>query len=77
MKLNRLAGGNKARIIKERREVEVYVGQQVHVCIKQVDFEGAEMIVVMHPDDASSMIDYLKESQAEAYVARASNSAKS
>ena len=64
-----------ARIIEERREVEVYVGQKGHVCIKQVDFEGTEMTVVMHPDDVPRMIDYLKESQAEAYVARAANSA--
>ena len=64
-----------ARIIEERREVEVYVGQKGHVCIKQVGFEGTDMIVMMHPDDVPRMIDFLKESQAEAYLARAANSA--
>jgi hypothetical protein len=64
-----------ARIIEERREVEVYVGQKGHVCIKQLNYNDEEMLVLLHPDDVPRLIEFLKESQAEAYVARASNGA--
>ena len=60
-----------ARTIEERREVEVYAGQNGHVCIKQLDFKSEEMLVLLHPDDVPHLIEYLREAQAEAYVIRA------
>lgn len=62
-----------ARVIEERKEVEVYAGQRGHVCIKQIDFKEEEMLVLLHPDDVPRLIEYLKEAQAEAYVIRAAN----
>lgn len=62
-----------ARVIEERREIEVYAGQKGHVCIKQEDYKGEEMLVIVHPDDVPRLIDYLREAQAEAYVVRASS----
>lgn len=62
-----------ARVIEERREIEVYAGQKGHVCIKQEDDKGEEMLVIVHPDDVPRLIDYLREAQAEAYVVRASS----
>jgi hypothetical protein len=60
-----------ARVIEERRGIEVYAGQNGHVCIKQEDFKGEEMLVLLHPDDVAKLINYLREAQAEAYVIRA------
>jgi hypothetical protein len=62
------------RVIEERKEVEVYAGQKGHVCIKQSNYHDEDMLIFLHPDDVSNLIDYLKEAQAEAYVIRASNS---
>lgn len=63
------------RIIEERKEVEVHVGQKGHVCVKQCNYPDDDMIITLHPDDIPNLVLFLKEAQAEAYVARASNSA--
>ena len=67
------AGTSMAPVIEERREIEVYAGQKGHVCIKQDDYKGEEMLVIVHPDDLPRLIDYLREAQAEAYVVTASS----
>ncbi|NBD21870.1 hypothetical protein GTZ97_14510 [Aquabacterium fontiphilum] len=62
------------RIIEERLEIEVYVGAKGHVCLKQVKHHEDDVVITVHPDDVTKLIDFLKEVQAEAYVARASDS---
>lgn len=64
-----------SRVIEERKEIEVYAGQKGHVCIKQANWPDEDSLIVMHPDDVTSLIQYLKDAQAEAYVIRAANSA--
>ena len=59
------------RVIGERKEVEVYAGQNGHVCIKQSNYPEEDALVVLHPDDVTGLIEFLKEAQAEAYVIRA------
>jgi hypothetical protein len=60
------------RVIEQRLEIEVYVGQKGHVCLKQIDYPEEDKIITLHPDDVTKLIVYLKEAQAEAYLARAS-----
>ena len=64
------------RVIEKRKEVEVYAGQNGHVCIKQSNYPEEDALVVLHPDDVASLIEFLKEAQAEAYVIRASKSSE-
>lgn len=62
------------RIIEERLEIEVYVGAKGHVCLKQEKHHEDDVVITVHPDDVTKLIGFLKEVQAEAYVARASDS---
>lgn len=62
------------RIIEERLEIEVYVGAKGHVCLKQEKHHEDDVVITVHPDDVTKLIEFLKEVQAEAYVARAADS---
>jgi uncharacterized protein YlxW (UPF0749 family) len=64
-----------ARVIEERKEVEVYAGDMGHVCIKQNGFPDDDSIIIVHPDDVTKLIEYLQEAQAEAYLIRAASKA--
>jgi hypothetical protein len=58
------------KVIEERKEVEVYAGDMGHVCIKQNGYPDEDSIIVVHPDDVSTLIQFLQEAQAEAYLIR-------
>jgi len=47
-------------------DVEVYVGQNGDVCIRQeTDFNG-ETIVIIHPDNVAAVIDHLRTAYQQA-----------
>ena len=52
--------------IEPREGVEVYVGQNGHVCIKQESMSQEEMIVVLHHEDIPKLIEYLEVVRQEA-----------
>lgn len=53
-------------VIEGRKEINVYAGQDGHVCITQDDWRSEEMLIILHPNDIPELIDYLKLAQAEA-----------
>lgn len=58
-------------VIEQRDEIEVYVGDRGHVCIKQSDGLGNDdAIVLVHPSDVPHLIQFLQRAQSEAEALR-------
>jgi len=58
-------------VIEGRQEVEIYAGQNGHVCIKQHGDLGEEpSLVLIHPDDIPALTKHLQEARKEAYEIR-------
>lgn len=56
-----------SKIIKQRNEVEVYLGQNGDVCIKQTDAFEDDSIVILPPQDIPQLIKFLQEVFQEAF----------
>jgi uncharacterized protein YpmB len=60
-------------VVEQRDAIEIYAGQNGHVVLKQLDFEGQENIVWIHPDDVDRVIGYMHRAKEEALAIRGSN----
>jgi hypothetical protein len=50
---------------KRMEAIEVYVSENGHICIKNDDYGGGDMIVTFSVDQADKIIEWIKEAKGE------------